>query len=91
MSIPPINYKKQKIERTTSLLQSALTPWNNAATCSQTCGGGTRTKTRKCVDLEATDDMAAEVDPSHCGGQEALSQIEPCNTETCAGMNIPTD
>ena len=45
--------------------------------CSKSCGGGTRTKSRR------TDDNHHEVEPEHCPGMVNLE--ESCNPEECPG------
>ncbi|XP_013406580.1 A disintegrin and metalloproteinase with thrombospondin motifs adt-2 [Lingula anatina] len=44
--------------------------WSGWSSCSQTCGGGTRSRSRECGD------------GSSCSGE--ASESESCNTETCA-------
>ena len=45
--------------------------------CSKSCGGGTRTKSRR------TDDNHHEDEPEHCPGMVNLE--ESCNPEECPG------
>ncbi|KAK7478706.1 hypothetical protein BaRGS_00030091, partial [Batillaria attramentaria] len=49
--------------------------WGPWGTCSKSCGGGTRTRDRKCTNL-----------PPICGGSNCSGsawQTQPCNTQTC--------
>lgn len=60
---------------------SIWTPWGPWSECSQTCDGGTRTKTRKCV---SSVPLTLETD---CGESADLldedSRMETCNNQAC--------
>ena len=56
---------------------SNLTPWSDWTSCSETCGPGTTTRTRKC---EEDPNCPAENDD--CDGAK-LSETDDCQTECC--------
>ena len=58
-----------------------FTEWSIWSSCSETCGGGFRKKSRKCV--EATEERRARVlfDDNPCMGP--LEVIEECNQQSC--------
>lgn len=51
--------------------------WHDHSRCSASCGGGVRTRARKCHGGRDSDDYR------HCGG--AAYRTEPCNTHPCPG------
>ena len=61
-------------------MHSGLTSWV-LGNCTQACGGGQLTKTRKCVDIDTNNTV---VEPMHCGGV-AMESLEECNTHRCTG------
>ena len=62
------------------LVSGEWSDWEDWGTCSNTCGNGTRYRTRRCDDPEPTN-----------GGMECVgnnTQEEICNEGTCAGVII---
>ncbi|CAD7956387.1 unnamed protein product [Amoebophrya sp. A25] len=57
-----------------------LSYWKDWSECSVSCGGGTRTRSRRIVTPSAHDGEA-------CNG--ALSEVEPCNVEICPKDVVP--
>jgi hypothetical protein len=54
-----------------------LSAWSEWTACSQTCGGGTRSRLRKCVAVDASSAGAA----LKCDG--ALEETAKCNVDAC--------
>ena len=56
--------------------------WTDSGTCSASCGTGTQTKIRDCIDSNG-----AVVDDVDCpGGSASAITSEDCNTEPCPGI-----
>lgn len=53
--------------------------WGEWGACNATCGGGQRSRSRRCVDS-----VSRSEDRSQCTGKD--EETEPCNTENCEGM-----
>lgn len=53
-------------------------PWRGWSDCSQTCGGGTRNRTRLC------NNPRPEFGGLDCAGDE--TEIEECSSQGCPGM-----
>ena len=51
--------------------------WTDFTECSESCGGGTKTRSRSCTNPAPADGGA------QCQGES--SEEETCNTEACAG------
>ena len=71
---------KQLITRwSTSIHISGFTSWSQYSSCSETCGSGTKTKTRQCVDGSCLVATASDlIDTQSCYDQDCkyfLSQV----------------
>ena len=53
--------------------------WGEWSACNATCGGGQRSRSRRCVD-----GVSGSQDQSQCTGNG--EQTESCNTHACASM-----
>lgn len=55
-------------------------PWGQ---CSEICGGGTRSRTVKCMHKDGT--LGTD---SNCSGKPKPATTEPCNTDVCSGAYV---
>ncbi|XP_065193374.1 sushi, von Willebrand factor type A, EGF and pentraxin domain-containing protein 1-like [Sycon ciliatum] len=62
------------------LVKYGCNDWSSWSECTVTCGGGTRTKTRRCVFANGTydDPQAQECSAQQCPGWSAFSAVTPC-------------
>ena len=54
--------------------------WSEDASCSVTCGGGVKVRTRSCTNPKPQNGG------NSCKGESSLKT--PCNTDTCGGMYV---
>ena len=60
------------------LVDGGVSTWGEWSTCTLTCGGGSRERSRTCTN------PAPEFGGADC--TDALSESEPCNSDPCPSL-----